>query len=212
MLGPFRFRPFRHTFRGLIYGIREQYTRSSLLKFYNSFAKFVQNFALILYENAAKTHLMKVENAQRRILRATFFRRKFDSLNNTWYKHKNQTVSEMFISELIKEMFKQIRLEFPVQCFTPYSCKKSHFPNYGSSRTNNPSKYYRTVVKRKCLENSFQKGYNYMLNLDLVPQNFLKMTKSEMKSYVDSVSLIYVRDNREVLSWFFRVWKYIYSI
>ena len=28
------------------------------------------------------------------------------------------------------------------------------------------------------------------------------MTKSEMKSYVDSVSLLYVRDNREVLSLF----------
>ena len=146
---------------------------------------------------------MKVEKAQRRILRAIFFRRKFDSLNNIWYEHKIQTVFEMYISELIKEMFKQIRLESPVQFFTPYACKESHLPTRGSSRNNSPSKYYRTVVKRKCLENSFRKIYNYLLNLDLIPQNLLKMTKSEMKSYVDIVSLLYVRDNREVFSLFF---------
>ena len=108
-----------------------------------------------------------------------------------------------YISEWIKEMFKQIRLESPVQFFTPYACKESHLPTRGSSRNNIFSKFYRTVVKRKCLENSFRKIYNYLLNLDLIPQNLLKMTKSEMKSYDDSVSLLYVRDNREVFSLFF---------
>ena len=63
-----------------------------------------------------------------------------------------------------------------------------HLPTQGSSRKNIPSKSYRTVVKRKCLENSFRKIYNSLLNLDLIPQNILKMTKSEMKSYVDSGS------------------------
>ena len=53
--------------------------------------------------------------------------------------------------------------------------------------------------------------YNYLLNLDLIPQSLLKMTKSEMKSYVDSVSLLYVRDNREALSLFFWVWEYIFD-
>ena len=43
-----------------------------------------------------------------------------------------------------------------------------------------------------------------------MPQNLLKMTKSKMKSYVDSVSLLYVRDNREVLSLFFFVSEYVY--
>ena len=57
---------------------------------------------------------MKVKNAQRRILRAIFFRQNFDSLDNIWYEHKFQAVFELYISELIKEMFKQIRLESPV--------------------------------------------------------------------------------------------------
>ena len=65
---------------------------------------------------------MKVENAQRRILRAIFFRRKFDSLKNIWYEQKIQTVFEMYLTQLIKERFKQIKLESPVQVFTPLKC------------------------------------------------------------------------------------------
>ena len=171
---------------------------------YNSVAKSVISNALYLYGTAAKTNLMKVESAHRIFLRVLFFRRKFDSLNNIWYKHKIQTVFEMYISESIKEMLKQIRLESPVQFFTPHTCKESHLPTRGRSRNHIiPSKYYRTVVNRKCFENSFQKIYNYLLNLDLIPQNLLRITKSEMKSYVDSVSLLYVCDNIEVLSLFF---------
>ena len=40
--------------------------------FYNLFAKYVISYALILYGTAAKTNLMKVENAQRRFLGAIF--------------------------------------------------------------------------------------------------------------------------------------------
>ena len=112
----------------LIYRIREQKTRPSLLMFCNSFAESVISYALLSLGTAAKTNLMKVDIT---------------------------------------------------------------------------SKCYKTVVKRKCLENSFWKIYKYLLNLDLIPQKLSKMTKSEMKSYVDSVSLLYVRDNREVFSLFF---------
>ena len=121
----------------------------------------------------------------------------------------------MYISQLINEMFKQIRLESPVHFFTPHTCKESHLPTRGSSRNNIPSKYYRTVVKRKCLENSYWKIHNYLLNLDFIPQNLLKLTKSVMKSSVDSVSLFYVRDNRVVSSWFFKygnIYIYIFDM
>ena len=138
--------------------------------FYNSFAKSVLSYASLLYGIAAKINLMNVENAQHRILRAIFSRRKFDSLNNICYKHKTYIVFELYISELIKEMFKQIRLESPVQFFTPHTCEVSHLLTRRSSRNNIPSKYYRTFVKCYCLENYSRKIYNQVLNMDLIPQ------------------------------------------
>ena len=48
-------------FCGLIYRIREQNTRSSLLMFYNSFAKSDISYALLFYGTATKTNLMKVK-------------------------------------------------------------------------------------------------------------------------------------------------------
>ena len=156
--------------------------------FYISFAKSVISYPSIFYWTAAKTSLMKVENTQRRLLRAIFSRRKFISSNNIWYEHKIQTVFETYISE---------------QCFTPYTCKGSHLPTRGAQETIFP----RNIIGQSSSVNvskTFRKFHNYLLSLNLIPQILLKMTKSEMKSYVDSVRLLlYVRDNREVLSLFF---------
>ena len=51
------------------------YPRKCLLMFYNSFAKSIICYGLIVYGSASKTNLKKIENAQRRILRAIFFKK-----------------------------------------------------------------------------------------------------------------------------------------
>ena len=63
-------------FCGLIYRVRHIYPRKCLLMFYNSFAKSVICYGLLVYGSAAKTNLQKIEYAQRRILRAIFFKKK----------------------------------------------------------------------------------------------------------------------------------------
>ena len=118
---------------------------------YNSFAKSDISYALMLFGTAAKTNPKEVEKKRklkRIILRAVYSRRKLDSLNHIWYQQKIPIVFEMYVSELIKKMFNQIRLDSPVQFFLPHTSKVSHLLTCGSSRNNIPSKCYRTVVKR----------------------------------------------------------------
>ena len=62
-------------FCGLIYRVRHMYPRKCLLMFYISFAKSIICYGLIVYGSAAKSNLKKIENAQRRILRAVFFKK-----------------------------------------------------------------------------------------------------------------------------------------
>ena len=62
-------------FCGLIYRVRHFYPRKFLLMFYNSFAKSVIYYGLLVYGSAAKSNLQKTECAQRRILRAIFLKR-----------------------------------------------------------------------------------------------------------------------------------------
>ena len=74
-------------FCGLIYRIRHLYDIKCLLMFYNWFAKTVICYGLLIYGTAAKSNLRKIEMAQRRILRAFFFKRKYDSLVNVLQQH-----------------------------------------------------------------------------------------------------------------------------
>ena len=62
-------------FCGLIYHVRHLYPRKCLLMFYNSFAKSVITYGLLIYGSAAKTNLAKIDSAQRRIFRAIFFKK-----------------------------------------------------------------------------------------------------------------------------------------
>ena len=79
--------------------------------FYNSFAKSVTCYGLLVYGSAAKTNLQKIECAQRRILRAIFFKKKFDSMVNLLADNKILNLFELLMVEVIQELFKQIRKE-----------------------------------------------------------------------------------------------------
>ena len=62
-------------FCGLIYRVRDLYPRKCLLLFYNSFARSIISYGILVYGSAAKTNLKKIENAERRIFRAIFFQK-----------------------------------------------------------------------------------------------------------------------------------------
>ena len=57
---------------GLIYRIRHYYNKKCLLMFYNSFAKSVICYGLLIYGTSARSNLKTTEMAQRRILRGIF--------------------------------------------------------------------------------------------------------------------------------------------
>ena len=69
-------------FCSLVYRIRSLYPRKFLLMFYKSFAQSTTTYGLLVDGTAAKTNLMKFENAQRRIITAIFFWNKFETLIN----------------------------------------------------------------------------------------------------------------------------------
>ena len=51
----------------------------------------------------------KIEHAQQRIIRAIFFKKKSDSLQEILQRSKILTVYEIFIVENVKELFRQLR-------------------------------------------------------------------------------------------------------
>ena len=101
-------------FCGLMYRVRHFYPRRCLLMFYDSFAKSVIIYGLLVYGNTSKQNLEKIDRVQRKIIRAIFFRKKYESLGLTLIDNKIYTVYELYVIELVKELFKQISSESPL--------------------------------------------------------------------------------------------------
>ena len=85
--------------------------------FYNSFARSIISYGILVYGSAAKTNLKKIENAQRRIIRAIFFKKRSESISNLLLENKVLTVFELYMEELVKALFKQLRNETPQKFF-----------------------------------------------------------------------------------------------
>ena len=60
----------------LVFRIRHLYPLHCLLLFYKSYAKPLITYGLLNYGSTTKTNLQPIENAQRRIIRAMFFKKK----------------------------------------------------------------------------------------------------------------------------------------
>ena len=97
------------------------YPRKCLLMVYNSSAKSVIPYGLSVCRNTSKNDLEKIDRVQRKIIRAIFSGKKFVSLGITLIDNKTHTVYELYVIELVRELFKQIRSESPLQYIVPQS-------------------------------------------------------------------------------------------
>ena len=75
-------------FCGIIYRIRDRFPQKVLISFHYAYAQSVITFGLINYGSTYKTNLEPIDKAQGRIFRAIFYRRQWDTLQDTYTKHK----------------------------------------------------------------------------------------------------------------------------
>ena len=69
-------------FCGLVYKMRHLYPMKCLLLYFNEYARSPFSYGLLVYGSAAENNLEMLENAQRRIIRAIFFKQKQQSLKD----------------------------------------------------------------------------------------------------------------------------------
>ena len=101
-------------FCGLIYRVQYLYPVKCLLTFYESYAKSVSTYGLLFYGSACKSNLEEIEMAQRRIIRAIFFRKMYENLQDNFIRKQILTVFELYVNENFREVFSQSRSESPV--------------------------------------------------------------------------------------------------
>ena len=104
-----------------MYRVGHFYLKKGFLLFYDSFAKSVITYCPLVYGNTSKKNLEEIDRVQRKIIRAIFFRKKYESLGLTLIDNKIHTVYELYVIELVKKLFKQIKSKSPLQYVVPQS-------------------------------------------------------------------------------------------
>ena len=191
-------------FCGLIYRIRHYYNKKCLLMFYNSFAKSVICYGLLIYGTSAKSNLRKIEMAQRRILRGIFFKKKYDSISNILRRNGVLTVFELYIVEVMKELFRQLQSKSPNLLLSNIEATTNDKIERRSKQKNLlPLTWSRTIVKQKCLTNVLIKCHNWLKQFNLLPEDLATMSKTQTMKLTQKISSLYVVDNEQLVTLFF---------
>ena len=175
------------------------FPRNCLLMFYNSYAKSLIKYGIIAYGATAKTNLSKIGMAQRRIMRAIFFKKKVDSITDALREKGILTLYELSFAELLKELFRQHRSEAPNSCL-PETLESNSTDTRGKTKGLLPSIYSRTYTKKQSLANGLRKAYNWLTELKLLPTNLKNMTRPQVGQYVQNLIFLYVVDNGHLFS------------
>ena len=159
-------------------------------------------YVFLVYGSAAKTNLEMLKNAQRRIIRAIFFKQKQHSLTDIIDTYHIHTVFDLYVLEVFKEVFKQIRLESPLH-FLQVEKEQTKLKNRFSEKGLLPKAYCRTVTKQKSIEYTLRKAYNWLKVHNLIPIDFAKMTKAQIDTHLKQIYTLYIIDGLELRKLFF---------
>ena len=173
-----------------------------LLLFYDAYARSLISYGLLFYGNVAKTNLEMLENAQRRIIRAIFFKQKQHSLKDIIDAYNIHTVFDLYVLEVFKEIFKQIRLESPLH-FLQVEKEQTRLKTRFSEKGLLPTAFCRTVAKQKSNEIILRKAYKWPKVHNFMSIDFAKMTKAQIDTHLKQIDTLYVIDELELRKLFF---------
>ena len=125
-----------------------------------------------------------------------------DSITDVLREKGNLTVYELYLAELLKESFRQIRSEPPIT-YLPETLESNSTNTRGKTKGLLLSIYSRTLTKEKSLANGLRKAYNWPTELKLLPINLKNMTRPQVRQYAQNFISLYVIDNKHLFSRFF---------
>ena len=120
-----------------------------------------------------------------------------ESLFTVLTKYKILNASELSVSELIREVFLQLRGNSPPNILTHASnpcTHKTRRKQHGIF----PSLHCRKVTKKKSVDNGIRVYYNWLKTCDLIPLDITNSISNRMNSYTKKISYNYVAGCTEI--------------
>ena len=103
-------------------------------------------------------------------IESDFFFKKVDPMVNLIADHKILNVFELFMVEVIQELFKQVRKESSLELSLTFATGKS-INTRRTVKVLSDVPYSQTIVTRKSLSNTMIRASNWLLDFDLITEN-----------------------------------------
>ena len=113
-----------------------------------------------------------------------------------------QTVFELFIRDVFRELFNQLRSNDTSKLSELIGEPKLR-KTRGSIKGLLPLPFSRTKSKSKSVEHTLIKGYNWLLQMDLMPGNIETMTQTQINTFLNYLNKLYITDSSDLFALFF---------
>ena len=189
-------------FCGLMYRIRHYHSRNILLRFYFSFAQSVIQYGILVYGCTNKTNLHPTYQAQKRIVRAIFVMKNWDSVSGHFRKFNLLTVYELHIQSLLRQYFEERTGNSPSFVFKA-ELPEQHIMKIRRAKLNClMPKLTRTLYMRNSLEIRLLKIHNWLMTKNLMPES---LNSLNLRQKLAEFTQLYIADNEVLHQLFFLV-------
>ena len=139
--------------------------------------------------------------AQRRILRAMFFGKKYESLQDIFIRKQISTAFELYVREISREFSSQLLSGSPVTFLSKGYVNK--YDTRSARKRHLQTSYCRTVTKPKSIQNVLTKGHNWLKTFNLIPENPTKITSKQAAGHLKVLRDLYIDGDSNIVSIFF---------
>ena len=168
-----------------------------MIRFYNAYVQCGILYEILLYGSTQQSFFTAILKAQKRLIRAIHFKRPRELVHTLMIESTHATVFEIYLSNLIKEVYTFLKKALPVKSLnlseltssqnTPSSQKSLLHSKKRSSKTGKISLGVRFVV-----------AYSFLQKDGLVPRNLKTSTNQGFKSFIQKFEIFFIRDNLTV--------------
>lgn len=118
-------------------------------------------------------------------------------------KNKINTIYELFIKEIVHEVFRELRKDSPLQLLN----LEERLIFQRETRWNSKGLFQpiiaRTLKNKKSLTNSLMIAYNWLKTLDLIPSQIETLSETQLKKHLNLINELYIVDNKDLFSLYY---------